>query len=57
MTEENNKILKQNNRMLKKIMDYIYYVTANSDEENANDFVRNIVANMASNMFPFGNRK
>ena len=42
-------LTRENNIMLKAIIEYISNNIANADEENANDFIRNIVANMMSN--------
>lgn len=53
---ENNKLLKANNRMLKQIINYINFITANHHNDNEGEFMRNIFANMISNVFPF-NRK
>lgn len=53
---ENNKLLKDNSRMLKQIIGYINYISANHHNDNEGEFMRNIFANMISNIFPF-NRK
>ena len=53
---ENNKLLRANNRMLKQIINYINFVTANHHNDNEGEFMRNIFANIISNVFPF-NRK
>lgn len=45
-------LLKDNNRMLKKIIRYINYINAHADTENNNDFVRNVVANLVSSRIP-----
>lgn len=42
-------LTRENNIMLKAIIEYISNNIANADEENANDFIRNIIANMISN--------
>lgn len=34
--------------MLKEIIAYINYINAGADEENNNDFLRNVAANMIS---------
>lgn len=39
----------ENNVMLKQIINYINSVSARSSEENMNDFVMNIIANVISN--------
>ena len=48
LAKENNELLKDNNRMLREIINainiYLSYVTG----ENQNDFERNIVANLIS---------
>lgn len=56
ITYENNKLLKENNRMLKSIIKYINYSAANHHNDNIGEFERNILANLISNIFPF-NRK
>ena len=38
-----------NNRMLKQIISYINYINSRAEEENNNDFMRNIIANLFSN--------
>ena len=38
-----------NNRMLKQIIAYINYINSKAEEENNNDFVRNVIANLFSN--------
>lgn len=47
--EENNTLLRDNNRMLKDITYVLSYYLYNSDNENMNDFLRNILANLISN--------
>lgn len=42
-------IQKQNNMMLKQIISYINYKEAHADNENFNDFIRNVFANIISN--------
>ena len=44
-------LLRDNNRMLKEIIAYINLKESQSDNENINDFFRNIVANMISSNF------
>lgn len=39
-------LLKENNLMLKEIIRYINHINANYDNENADDFMRNIIANI-----------
>jgi len=53
---ENNKLLKANNRMLRQILSYINFINANHHNYNEGEFMRNILANLISNVFPF-NRK
>lgn len=43
--EELLKLTRENNKMLKEIVNYIHYQQANKDKENMNDFMMNIVAN------------
>lgn len=47
--EELLQLTKENNYMLKQIMAYINHINANADNENNNDFIRNILANLISN--------
>ena len=42
-------ILKDNNRMLKEIIGYINYINSHAENENNNDFIRNVIANVVSN--------
>ena len=47
--EELLQLVKENNYMLKQIIAYLNNVNANADNENNNDFIRNIMANLISN--------
>lgn len=49
LESENNTLLKDNNRMLKDITYVLSYYLHNSDNENMQDFIRNIFANLISN--------
>ena len=49
-TYENNQLLKANNQMLKQIIEVINYHIAHANEENDNDFERNVLANLISNI-------
>ena len=49
-TYENNRLLKDNNKMLKQIIGVLNYYISHAQEENDNDFNRNIIANMLSNL-------
>lgn len=49
-TYENNQLLKANNQMLKQIVDVLNYHIAHANEENDNDFGRNVLANLISNV-------
>ena len=42
--------------MLKGIIRYINYTAANHHNDNQGEFERNILANVISNIFPFGKR-
>lgn len=42
-------LLRDNNRMLKEIIAYINLIDSKANEENNNDFLRNILANLISN--------
>lgn len=46
-------ITKENNKMLKQIVAYINFINKNHDNENNQDFMMNVVANIISNKFPF----
>lgn len=48
LAKENNQLLKDNNRMLREIINAINIWLARNQEENANDFDRNILANLIS---------
>ena len=50
-TEENNKLLKENNIMLKQLCKYFSNIAANSNQENIDDFGRNVLANLISTQF------
>lgn len=47
--EELLRLTKENNEMLKQIIAYINYINGNANNENENDFVRNVIANLMSN--------
>ncbi len=47
--EELLQLTRENNYMLKQIIAYINKINANADNENNNDFFRNILANLISN--------
>lgn len=42
-------LLRDNNRMLKEIIAYINIIDSNRIDENNDDFMRNILANLISN--------
>ena len=48
LARENNQLLKDNNRMLRDIINAINIWLAHHQEENANDFDRNVLANLIS---------
>lgn len=48
LARENNQLLKDNNRMLKEIINAINIWLAHHHKENANDFDRNVLANLVS---------
>lgn len=50
LVKENRDIAKDNNRMLKEIIGAINLYARNADNENAQDFGRNVIANLISNM-------
>lgn len=41
--------INENNIMLKQIVNYLNNVSARSSEENMNDFIMNVIANIISN--------
>lgn len=47
--EELLQLTRENNYMLKQIIAYINHINANVNNENDNDFIRNILANLISN--------
>lgn len=51
--EELLQLTKENNYMLKQIIAYINHINANADNENNNDFIRNILANLVSNQIDY----
>lgn len=48
MTDNNEllSLVKQNNQMLRYICEYINIYKSNADNENTEDFIRNIIANL-----------
>lgn len=50
LARENNQLLKDNNRMLKEIINVINVWLSHHAQENSNDFDRNILANLISSM-------
>ena len=48
LARENNQLLKDNNRMLREIINAINIWLAHHQEENSNDFDRNVLANLVS---------
>lgn len=51
--EELLQLTRENNYMLKQIIAYINSINRNADNENNNDFIRNILANLVSNTVDF----
>lgn len=51
--EELLQLAKENNYMLKQIIAYINSINRNADNENNNDFIRNILANLISNTIDY----
>lgn len=49
MTEEEHKLLKENNEMLRFIINYICSQQYNSSAIDMKDFTMNVIANMISN--------
>lgn len=45
-------LTKENNKMLRQIIRYLDYISLNSENENNNDFIRNVIANIVSNGLP-----
>lgn len=56
-THQNNKLLKENNILLKQIITVINHYISRANQENEDDFGRNVLANMLSNMMEFRNFK
>ena len=52
--ERIEKKVDENNKMLKNIIKVMNYYILNSSQENENDFTRNIIANLVSNIIDFG---
>lgn len=48
LIKENNRLLKENNFMLNQLIQYINIKESYHHEENDDDFVRNILANLIS---------
>lgn len=48
LIRENNVLLKDNNRMLKEIINFINVYLSNATSENQRDFERNVIANLIS---------
>lgn len=48
LAKENNQLLKDNNRMLREIINAINIWLAHHQDENSNDFDRNVLANIIS---------
>lgn len=51
--EELLQLTRENNYMLKQIIAYINHINANADNENNNDFIRNVLANLVSNQIDY----
>lgn len=49
IAKENHRLLKENNIMLKQMIKVFRYYLSHANEENQNDFERNILANLISN--------
>lgn len=49
-TFENNQLLKENNKMLKQIVNVLNYYISHAREENEQDFGRNVLANLISSV-------
>ena len=55
--ERIEKKVNENNKMLRSIIKVLNYYLANAKNENEQDFGRNILANMISNMIDIGKFK
>lgn len=53
LVEDNNRLLRDNDKKLRAIIRYINIKEAGADSENYYDFIRNVVANGVSNRFNF----
>ena len=49
-THENNLLLKENNKLLKQLINVANHNIANHNKENEYDFGRNVLANIFSNI-------
>lgn len=56
-TNENNRLLKENNIMLKALCKYFSNIAVNASNENISDFGRNLLANLISTNFEMFNPK
>lgn len=50
------RLTKDNNRMLKEIIEYINFTNSRANTENNNDFERNVIANLISSMLSLDKR-
>lgn len=48
LARENNQLLKDNNRMLKELINVVNVWLSHHAQENDNDFYRNVLANLIS---------
>lgn len=48
LTKENNDLLKDNNRMLKELINVVNIFLSKAKDENNQDFERNLIANLIS---------
>ena len=57
LLKENNSLLRENNRILRQLYKYFSNVAANANQENINDFGRNVLANIISTQLELFKRR
>lgn len=57
LLRENNCLLRENNVILRRLYKYFSNVAAHANQENINDFGRNVLANLISTQFELFKRR
>ena len=57
LLKENNSLLRENNRILRQLYKYFSNVAAHANQENINDFGRNVLANIISTQLELFKRR